>query len=724
MTEYRISFRLMPLVLALITSLSAMADIDKKYYEKIADEVWGSDMPGFDPATALDDSIFQGQSAVYIARYYGITGDYDNEPNMLKRQVIGIPVGNATVATYVKRFMVKINDATAAEDFTEFSISPDKKYETRGYTYYSIRCSFGARIFKPDGSVTVVDLDDVMTKKGGKKDKDDVEYKIAIPGLSAGDVLDYFYQVDYMADEMHLDEFTLPLLVKYPTKLLTIDVRTDPRLNMEYGAYNGAPVINDFKVDESGHNVFYLQMKDVYGLDESIPYFSAARQMPFFEIYVHNNNSPKFSYVPNMMRRGGMRYASPIYVMRDIAFSIRDTKEDNKLIGEAASIVKSWKKSHADATDVDVADAAWIALKYAAVKQGDKMSKRLMAKNFYRLIERVLPQTVVRLGVGSSRNNVAIGEVAHFNDPDYFAIIGDRLYMPGNYFTQLPGEIPPYYDGEGCVIYSVSIDAPELYKWAKEGKFSASKPAANTTKKVVKATVDADDADLIDVETELSFSGTKKRTYPRMVTSHRYIEDMERYLGVKPGKIKPESDVQEQEDKINENLEEIVKVLWNADEARLDSVEVISSGSVPDSPESVFRIKGSAPGLISRAGNNLVVNVGSLIGKQAKITGSHRTRDVSVLSDGPGVTDCTVIFTIPEGYELVTESLDDLNRSVATPYGTFNSGASVNGNEVKIRVNERYTQSVYPDTAWPDLLRLYDASSDFNSASIVCRPLR
>lgn len=47
---------------------TAQAGIDKKFFEKAAETVWGMDLPQFNPNADLSDSIFQNQSANFIAR--------------------------------------------------------------------------------------------------------------------------------------------------------------------------------------------------------------------------------------------------------------------------------------------------------------------------------------------------------------------------------------------------------------------------------------------------------------------------------------------------------------------------------------------------------------------------------------------------------------------------------------------------------------------------------
>lgn len=118
-----------------------------------------------------------------------------------------------------------------------------------------------------------------------------------------------------------------------------------------------------------------------------------------------------------------------------------------------------------------------------------------------------------------------------------------------------------------------------------------------------------------------------------------------------------------------------------------------------------------------------MVTVGKFIGDQKQYQGKERQRDVSIILGNPNKFDTTITFEIPEGYEIVESSLSDLNRSVITKEGTFNSEATVDGRTVTIRAIERYTRSIYPPQSWPSMLTVFDAIYEFNSASIILRPI-
>lgn len=89
--------------------------------------------------------------------------------------------------------MVRLLDQKAVEDYgdTEFGVKENIKY--RGLQLYEAKDVFGARIHKPDGTVVEIDVpDNAIEVAHGKKADKGRKYKIAIPGLAVGDILEQY----------------------------------------------------------------------------------------------------------------------------------------------------------------------------------------------------------------------------------------------------------------------------------------------------------------------------------------------------------------------------------------------------------------------------------------------------------------------------------------------------------------------------------------------------
>lgn len=710
-------------IMVLLTNYSTIAGIDKKFFDDAAKKVWAMDLPWFDPAADLSDSIFRDQSAVYIARYVGLMADYDQNPDASKLRLFGIPTSNAVNAVRIRRNMIKLNDASAVEKFTDFSIKGPEKVDVRGYTVVNVKQAFGARIIKPDGSVVDVDMNEVHTVTSGKKNDKDSEYKIVIPGLMAGDILDYFYYDDFFLDEMSMEDMDVNILRSYPTRYLIIDVSTDPELAMEYGAYNGVPPITSFPVVD-GKNCFSLVLENVSSLDEEIPHFSPARQLPFLRFYVLNNNS-RLEFVPKTARAGGIRHATSNFLLSDIASYMSTVKPDNnKSVSEAVSIVEKWVKANGpDVSDRKIADLAYLALRYAVIKQNNKTDELRFAIQYYKVLDKLHVKIPFGIAVTSSRRDVPVDKMIRYTEPDYVVMVGDSCYFSKVKVTLLPGELPPGYDGEGYWIFRGRPDSEKLQTKVENGNLLTGSLMANrlTIESDISLDPESDDDNALSVTTWLSASGAHKSEFTTLVPVDEAVAALERYLGVKAADMSALVDPDDKEDR-KKSAESLVKILWGGKDCDLAAYHVDSYGSTPDSTDIKIEFKGTVKNSVTHAGDNLIVNLGQFISEQRQIKGSQRKRDVSILLDSPERYDTTIRFTIPEDYELVPESLDDFNRALTFKEATFNTMVSTEGYTVEIRVTERYPRSRYSTESWDALLAVFDAAFEFNSASIILRP--
>lgn len=682
--------------------------------------VWSLDMPQFNPAADLSDSIYQDQSGIYIARYIGITADYDNSIDAAKQAATGLSNSNATKANLLRRTMVKLNDASAVEKYTEFSVDIPEKEAYNGYLYSSKKPAFGARIIKPDSTIIYLDMNNALTVTEGKKNKDS-EYKIAIPGLAPGDILDFFYYDEYMYDELSIPSFTVSFLARYPTRNFMLDCRIAPELAFEYGSYNGAPKITQFgKIDEKNH--LFIEMEHIYALDESIPYFSMRRQMPFMDIHVLNNQA-RLEYVPKTARPGGIRHGHYAFLMADIASSINKCEIPGKLVNEASKITKDWCKLNPDANDRDKINTGWLALRYATIKSEEKVSERQFSIMFFRLLEKLKVNLEGRIGITSSRKQVPVKELIHFDDAEYMVMVGETCYLPSNNLLSLPGELPSGYDREEYVVFKGSPENENLQTMVEYGNLATTRAVNNSVNTVTSIKLSADNEDRLNVNSEVVFTGSQKDMARQFMSEDECVSDIEKYLGVKPIKRFKNFDEEAAQEYIKERMEKFANIIWNSDDSKVDLYSTINRGCTPDSPKPKITLSGNTGEAVTMAGNNLMVNIGRFIGHQKQIKDNERKREVSIVRSCPNKFDTTIIFEIPEGYELVTESLNDLNKSVLTAEATFNTETRVDGRTVTIRAVERYNHSIYPVSSWPNLMKVSDALHDFQSASIVLKPL-
>lgn len=706
--------------LLLASSIGSHAAVDKKHFEKVAKEIWSSDMPQFNPEADLSDSLFQNRSGVYIARYTGLEARYDNDMNSAKISVTGISNNNAIKAKYLQRTMVKLLDQKAVEHFGEFSIQPKTKEAHSGFVLHSHNQVFGARIFKADGSVVYSNPDDIHTKKKGKKEKDS-EYLIALPGLEVGDVLDFFYLDELYADEISLKGLSVSLLKSLPTLHYQLECKIAPELAFEYGIHNGAPNFQNLGKTHDGLNHVAITIDHMDAIEEKIPYFAEARQMPYITMHVLNNQA-RLEFQSNRPRLGGIRKMIYPFLTQDAALFITATKLPEKLESTAISITKDWIKAHPEATDREKSDAAWMAVRYAAYINNETVSNSKCCVAFCNVTEKLKFTNPGRIALVTSRDKVPVNELASCRDAEFSVVCGDAQYFPGPDFYLTPGEIPAKYGGERCIIYNGSPYLTNLHTFAQEMNVGVSKAKDNKTQRSITLKVNPENPENLLVQMEKTATGVNKSQSLLLKSYDDWCDEAERYLGVK-NKRKKGKETQESIETRREQAKLLATIDWGSDDISLTDYAITAQGTTPDANEWKATFNGEAPSCITQAGNGLMVKLGQFTGTNPEYEGSERKRDIAVVFNYAKHTITRIQFEVPEGYQVQPESLESLNRNIIMPEGSFFVKAMLEDNKVKIDVSNRINQDIFPAESWDNLLQLLDAAHEFCNASIVLKPV-
>lgn len=715
------SLRLLPvLLLAVASPHEIRADIDKSFYDKAAATVWGMDLPQFNPDADLSDSIYKDKGAVYIARYRKIDALHDESTNVMKELITGYRNNNAINAVDFDRTMVKILDRSAIDNFNSVTLPIPKKNEVHGYTLMSLKPAFGARLIKPDGTVENINMDEALTVTKGKNNED-AEYKIAIPGLEPGVILDYFYYIDYFMEEQSLPAIKIDFFKPYPIKDFLVEISSPPSLALEYANYNGAPAL---KLDntEGGVNHLSLHMSGIEAIEQTELFFSKARQMPYLYIYILNNTG-RLGYVPKSARPGGVRTPLPAQLLQDIACAVKDGKYPKKSIDEAEGIMKQWKKNHPDASEREIIDAAYVALNFSCMKHNEKLSDRQFAKSFSRLLENMSTVLPGRVAVTSPRSAAPVDRLVHFNDATYISVVGDSCYFPYKERLYVPGEIPAGYDSEKAFRFEGAPYLDNLHSVAHPFTIPRSGTKDNITETISNLSMEPDHIEDLTITTTVNFTGSWKNILASAIPTGDIMAEWARFLGQKEPKDVAERNKENEAILQRKEMTKRAEIIWNCDNPKLISFSTPSLGCTPDKPTATLVISGLVPGMVSRAGNDLLINIGRLIGQQLEVKGSARKRDISIIQECADQQRHTIKFTVPDGYEVIPESVTSLNKTISSPVASFIVSAKVDGRDVVVQLVERHSVAVAPASAWPDILKVFDAAFEFNSAVIAIRPV-
>ncbi len=124
---------------------------------------------------------------------------------------------------------------------------------------------------------------------------------------------------------------------------------------------------------------------------------------------------------------------------------------------------------------------------------------------------------------------------------------------------------------------------------------------------------------------------------------------------------------------------------------------------------------------MKKAGPNLILSVGKLIGDQMKVEGRDRERSVDAWRPSSLGIHWDITVNLPEGYKVSKESLATLNTSLDNAVAGFIAKATTQGNTLRLVVDKTYKTRIIPTDQWPQLLKVIDTAYDFTQKQIVVK---
>lgn len=719
---------LLPSLTAILVCASIhAADIkpDMKFMKEAAEKVWSTENADFNPKTELTDSIYADCSAVYIAvdnvadakrREATPFGPYRG----LNRQYLG-----ETTLDYYTRYMVKLNDANAVQEFTEHEF--DAKTQDKilsDFVIYSQQDAFGAKIHKSDGTVVDVDVSTALPVTEGKKNKAS-KFKIAIPGLEPGDVLEYFiFTRQYMLGNQKAAA-NIPIMKAWPIYRYSFTGTVDNVLTTELNTFNGLGA-EVFEQSTSGdREVIKTGFENVEKLGDE-KYCNFSRQVPYLRISVADNVSRVFPNMATARKPGVYFNLMPNIIMAECAEYFQYKEIYAPDASKAWGIVKNYRKSHPEAEWEEIADAAWMAARYVAVVSEKSYNEWSVVSLFKDLLEKAKISEPATLAVTTSRTDIPVREIAGATQATPICIVGERVYLADNNYVYMPGEVPGKYQGETAL--TLGGPRSKVFTELKMGAdtIQASNSRINSETFNVMASINPENEAILDIAYDLTATGSQKSIGSAFLSKKDIIELSEDFLGIKESKRSKERfDVVQIDDSRREALEQMPKLNFDIENFKVDSVSIISPGFLPGNNTFEYRITGSVDNLVTNAGGDLLLSVGKLAGASGfpKIDPS-KPRDIDIYTSGPYSQRYNFKLKVPDGYTVDASSLEALNTNKANICGNFFVQANYDPQNNTVNISTKFINKrlIYPAKVWEDFLDLRRAAHDFADATIILTP--
>jgi len=311
--------------------------------------------------------------------------------------------------------------------------------------------------------------------------------------------------------------------------------------------------------------------------------------------------------------------------------------------------------------------------------------------------------------------------------------VATPFYVTNDNMFTCPGYIPAYLEGQPVV---------ELNK--KNGRKDAqielnilsplSTAAENQHKEDLHIKITGDDMQLLHVKRQTVLTGRmKEEEQLRLLNFEDCYEAERNALHVeksvmddlkKARKSKNLSEdyataLQKARTSLKDRFKEEVSSEFEEDPKELISWKVDNAGLRHYAPDLVYSTEFTMDGLLQRAGNNFLLNIGKVVNSPLKLTPSQRIRKVDIYMPYARTMDCTVSFAIPQGFTL--QGADKLNKKLENDCGSVMTTAQVQGNELIIHFRRVYKHNSEPEAKWSQLLAIIDACTDFAGQKVLLK---
>lgn len=738
---------------------------DSKKYREMATElektIWETKDPMFENNKVPDE--YKNESAVVLAEKHAVATD-----SKRKTGFFGLPTKNFFDKKIWKIFHQKIllNDQTSLNEFSEISYAKldSKSYGLMGGSDLAFTF-LGIKIIKPNGTVEKVAIDEsAVTVKSNRTGKAN---KIAVPNLAIGDIVDYYVasydQVGTGYGYNGQEFLTYVLTGENPILNLNINLVFDKRVAVEYQCINGAP---DFKKkSQDDDNILELNITNVKKL-KNVTWTSQDRQLPIIRLrYLFGD---LFSG-DEKIDKGEVRKVSDI--SKRIEKQLQNLLSSNvKAIYDSDPLLQFMRKQLDDAKKTlgknrpsAIANQdSLAALAYYINRMNAFYGSAFTLKDDFEDADRGLDlsyQLIHALRVRSMMENGLKIDCEFIDLPSRYSVTRKNLfhiadlssalrintpkpvfmYLGGAFYNY--GEVPSSFEAENGAFFSLQPDKAMFrvvgYKVENEGNVKIPELARDKhiSTNTLKVSLDAADNQLLNINRNVKAKGQMRRYLQASVLMPEdVLKEMRAQLGLgtdlvaeytdidkahKKSAVEFESILKKAREKEKEKYEAELKEEYDEKVKELKSFKVLKNGMHHMNNEFEMEEEFTMNGWVKKAGNNLIVEVGKLIGGQFEIKADQRERTVDIYMPQARTYNYSIEFTVPDGYTV--DGIDKLNKKVENECGGFVSTATLNNNKLTITTTKYYNTLFEKAENWKKIAAFVDAAFEFGKEKILLR---
>lgn len=706
-----------------ISLQAAAINEDEKKSSEIRDIMWNSGDHDFEVTVAPEK--WMDKEAVVIAKAISLS---------YRKSVMA---ANINFDNYV-HYRLKLLTRQAVERYAQFSIPENGSYRGIRYTYYA-----GFKVIKPDGTEIEVPMEDAVLEKRELNRASLNLFKIAIPNLEVGDILDY-----YVAEEQDVtvsgvryytfDPVIFELNGDYPVmkQKISFDVLRKCYINLR--SLNGAPEFALVADDDEDKRTYYLEDADRESIDD-IRWLFPYRELPtikFKVVYASNSVAgvlPVFLGSPGVLKsdvgksevRDLLEYMFGAYVnTADVMELKKYMKKHYRKEKNADTLARAAFYRARYQTRIADAETGFLFRNQPTNPTENQVRNLGLLSTFYRVAE--IPHEVI---IGVSREISDLEDLILENELTFMIKVNTpRPFYISDFdnFT-IPGEIDP--DLQGQQVYTANGMAPPSLWRLQEITLPVVPHTVNTIVTQYHLQVADADAGTLTLDVAKSVQGAGKKFFQNQ------LMDLYSYLFEEA----PEKDRWQDNAKLSkkvmqyrneymrtrdERVTGAIKQMLEDDliGVKINDVQdaaVTQTGRFEHAPEFMYACQAQVQDVMKRAGPNYLIDIGKFIEGQVHIRQEERGRPYNIYMPYARSFQYEIFVDIPEGYTV--QGLGKLNMRVENSTGGFTSTARIEGTQLIIDTYKYYSSNYEDKAHWEDIMAFLDAAHAFSQLQILLR---
>lgn len=707
------------LILFFISNVALGSERD----DEIKGRMWGEKNPAFDCVEVPDK--WAKESAIIIAQL--------NRFEYKKLAVI-----NELHTNKYFHNRIKLNDKNAVNQYTEISFVSGTG---RKHTVYT-----GFKIIKSDGAVVLIDASEAVEMEQKVNGVRKSYKKLAIPNLEVGDILDYYIcedKVIQLASKIYYFQpiqFHLPQ--EYPVMKQRLEFSIQRRCFISLRSINDAPDLK-LEVDEENDVQQYVLEDEDREAVKDLRWFYPYRELPTIKFRAAYASGKALRQNDVLLGEPGIvkNEVSKQEIADFIAYLLINTFTD------AASMAKYVKKNiEKDAGNFEKAKAAYYYHRNLQLKHDEITTiadKEVWNQNIayvkdsrIQFLDRFsaylansdIPYDIV---ITIPRNVSSLEDVLLENELRYFVRVkegNEYLYLSAIDNFVIPGEFDSELQGADAYV----VDGLANFKdWApKRITLPVTDRFVNNTNGVMDVKID-EGFKKLNIAVKRSVSGNFKAYHQYSLLDYYDYEKEEREkfkmsegfagtLWLKKKLLTLKGSYMSARDEMrNELLKSFTEGEFNFEIASVSDLNIEQTGRYNENPEMIYGFTMETEALLSKVGNNYLLDIGKLIEKQVKIKEDELDRKHGIYMSSPRSYTYKVIVTIPEGYK--AQGLDNLTKKVETSQGGFVSTAKIENDQLIVETQKYYSNLLAGKESWPDLVEFLNEAHQFTEQKVLFR---